>query len=87
MDFLFGNLITDYMEADPWTRGSIKIFKADIEKEKEFRFDVMRDGNVLEVYLLDGKYNVTTLCYPTDGKLYMTVLTNGAGAKIRYVEQ
>lgn len=87
MDFLFGNLITDYMEADPWTRGSIKIFKADIEKEKEFRFDVMRDGNVLEVYLFDGKYNVTTLCYPTDGKLYMTVLTNGAGAKIRYIEQ
>lgn len=87
MDFLFGNLITDFSESDQWTRSGIRIYKVNIENEEEISFDVMRDGNVIEVYLFDGKHNVTTLFYPTDGKVQMTVLAKGAGVKIRYLEQ
>lgn len=87
LDFLFGNLITDFSESDQWTRNGIRIYKADIENEEEILFDVMRDGNVIEIYLFDGKYNVTTLFYPTDGKVQMAVHTKGAGVKIRYPEQ
>ncbi len=54
LDFLFGNIISDFGEADPWIRNGTRIFKAEIENEKEIRFEIIRDGNVLEIYLFDG---------------------------------
>ena len=87
MDLLFGNIITDFREADLWTRNGMRIYKAEIEREKEIRFEIIRDGNVLEVYWLDGTYNFTSMIYPTGGMFRILASARGAGARIRYSVQ
>ena len=69
LDFLFGNIITDFSEADEHIKSGIRIYKADIQENLDIDFDIIKDGNVLEVYLFEGKYNFTSMIYPRDGKI------------------
>ena len=69
LDFLFGNIITDFSEADEHIKSGIRIYKADIQENLDINFDIIKDGNVLEVYLFEGKYNFTSMIYPRDGKI------------------
>ena len=69
LDFLFGNIITDFSEADEHIKSGIRIYKADIQENLDIDFDIIKDGNVLEVYFFEGKYNFTSMIYPRDGKI------------------
>ncbi|WP_242622771.1 glycoside hydrolase family 32 protein [Lachnoclostridium sp. Marseille-P6806] len=84
MDFLFGNIIANTTGADVWTANGIKIFKSDIEDETVILFDLLRDGNVLEIFLFDGKYNYTSMIYPTNGRIKILITAKGAPIRIRY---
>ena len=83
MDFLFGNIITDYTEADRYINNGPRIYKADIQDESDIEFTVLKDGNVLEVYLLDGKYDFTSMIYPVQNKVGISVKVKDAVVRYR----
>ena len=83
LDFLFGNIITDYTEADRYINNGPRIYKADIQDESDIEFTVLKDGNVLEVYLLDGKYDFTSMIYPVQNKVGISVKVKDAVVRYR----
>ena len=85
LDFLFGNIITDFTEADDNIRSGIRIYKANIQKEYDIDFSIIKDGNVLEVYLLGGKYNFTSMIYPHEGKVGIGIRSKDAIIRYRKI--
>ena len=85
LDFLFGNIITDFTEADDNIRSGIRIYKANIQKEYDIDFSIIKDGNVLEVYLLGGKYNFTSMIYPYEGKVGIGIRSKDAIIRYRKI--
>ena len=84
LDFLFGSISTDFTEADPWIKNGRKLYKAEIGGENEIPFELIRDGNVLELFLFDGRYAVSSMIYPSGGKFRLLIGNKGAGIKLRY---
>lgn len=46
-------------------------YKANIQNETDIDFSIIKDGNVLEVYLLGVKYNFTSMIYHMREKLVL----------------
>lgn len=84
LDFLFGSIIRDYSKADPWSRSGVKIFRAEIGEEMDVPFDIIYDGNALEVYLFGGRYNISSMLYPTKSDLRISVSSRGGGCKLSW---
>lgn len=85
LDFLFGNIITDYTEADKYINNGPRIYKADIQDKSDIEFTVLKDGNVLELYLLDGKYDFTSMIYPKQNKIGISVKVKDAVVRYREI--
>ena len=85
LDFLFGNIITDFTKADEYIRSGIRIYKANIKNETDIDFSIIKDGNVLEVYLLGGKYNFTSMIYPHEGKIGIGIRSKDALIRYRKI--
>ena len=85
LDFLFGNIITDYTEADSYIKTGTRIYKADIQDKLDIEFTVLKDGNVLEVYLLDGKYDFTSMIYPKQNKIGISIKVKDAVVRYREI--
>ena len=85
LDFLFGNVITDFTKADEYIRSGIRIYKANIKNETDIDFSIIKDGNVLEVYLLGGKYNFTSMIYPHEGKIGIGIRSKDALIRYRKI--
>lgn len=86
LDFLFGNIIRDYHRADPWSRSGVKIYQAEIEGKEEIPFDIIYDGNALEICLFEGDYHVTSMLYPTKSNLRISLESKGGGCSLSWEE-
>lgn len=81
LDFLFGNIISDFTNADAYSRGGRRVSKVDIQEMTEIDFIIFKDGNVLELFFAEGRYNFTSKIYPTDGKLGVGIKAQNAAVK------
>ena len=60
-------------------------YKANIQNEADIDFSIIKDGNVLEVYLLGGKYNFTSMIYPHEGKIGIGIRSKDALIRYRKI--
>ena len=60
-------------------------YKANIQNETDIDFSIIKDGNVLEVYLLGGKYNFTSMIYPHEGKIGIGIRSKDALIRYRKI--
>ena len=60
-------------------------YKANIQNETDIDFSIIKDGNVLEVYLLGVKYNFTSMIYPYDGKIGIGIRSKDALIRYRKI--